>query len=250
VKSVGLLLIALLIPGLVHAQAPRSGSPAPPAARPSTPPPTRPSTPPPIVFPFPPLMPPPAGGLTPGTPFVPTDVTQPPRDLFLVNGRFNPYKPRPFPPGLGVAGGYGGYPVGGAYPTPETTSPWQNGSGLLRLSVTPGSGQVFVDSYYVATVDDIDAQRGMTLPVGPHRVEIRAPDYQTLTFDVRIDPNQTVTYRGALERVVPPAPRAAPTAASTRMYVIPNCYLGNIPPRPDRLPAGCSVKQVRIVGEK
>ena len=193
-------------------------------------------------------MAPPAGGLTTGFPFVPTDPTQPPRDLYRVNERFNPYQARPHAP---VIIGYGGsYPLGDY--TASTAPPRPAAaplSGLLRLSVTPLSAQVFVDSYYVGTVNDIDTDRGLILPVGPHRVEIRAPDYQTLTFDVRIDPSEPVTYRGALERIRQPVPSAPPSAAATRMYVIPNCYLGNVPPRQDRLPPGCSTKQVRIVGD-
>ena len=72
----------------------------------------------------------------------------------------------------------------------------------------------------------------------------------TVAFDVRIESNETVTYRAALEpsRRQPPARAAAPPGPA-RMYVIPNCYLGNIPPRQDRLPSGCSTKQVRVIGE-
>jgi hypothetical protein len=239
---VRVVLLVVLLPGIAAAQARGSSQ-----SRPST----APSVPPPIVFPFPPLMAPPAGGLTPGTPFVPTDLTQPPRDLYRVDGHSNPYQPRPLPPPRGT---FGGYPVGDTYvpaPSEIPTSSWRTGSGLLQLSVTPASGQVFVDSYYVGTVEDIERQRGLTLPVGPHRLDIKAPNYQTLTFDVRIDPNDTVTYRGSLERAQPPVQNRPPaTAAATRMYVIPNCYLGNIPPRPDRLPAGCNISQVRIVGDK
>jgi hypothetical protein len=34
------------------------------------------------------------------------------------------------------------------------------------------------------------------------------------------------------------------------MYVIPNCYLGNIPPRANRLPSGCDIKQVQVLAPK
>ena len=80
--------------------------------------------------------------------------------------------------------------------------------------MTPASAQVFIDSYYVGTVEDIDAQRVLRLEAGPHRIEMRAPEYRTLTVDVRVLPLETVTYRGALEPVRPqaattPAPAAA-----------------------------------------
>jgi len=40
------------------------------------------------------------------------------------------------------------------------------------------------------------------------------------------------------------------SAAATKMYMIPNCYLGNIPPRANRLPQGCDIKQVQVLGPK
>ena len=122
-------------------------------------------------------------------------------------------------------------------PTPST--------GLLRLAVAPSSAQVFVDSYYMGTVEDVNAQRVLELEAGPHRLEIRAPQYQTLTVDVRILPLETVTYRGTLEPTRAPAP--PPAGPPTVMYVIPNCYLGNLPPRQSRLPSGCDVKQVQVL---
>jgi hypothetical protein len=121
-------------------------------------------------------------------------------------------------------------------------------TGLLRLAVTPASAQVFVDSYYVGTVADVDAQRVLQLEAGPHRLEFRAPQYRTLTVDVRVSPMETVTYRGALDPDrPPPAVVPAPAAPPTVMYVIPNCYLGNLPPRQNRLPSGCSAKDVQIL---
>ena len=211
--------------------------------------------PPPFVVPFQQPPPQPAGGLTTGFPFTPIDRFNPPRDLFRVPGHV--FRSRPHQPiAGGFIGGYAGYAgpyVGDMTPAseaaranPEAGSP----PGMLRFAVTPLSAQVFVDSYYVATIEDIDRQRVVLLPPGPHRVEIRAADYQPVTFDVRIESNETVTYRAALEPSRREAPaRAAAPAGPSRMYVIPNCYLGNIPPRQDRLPSGCSTKQVRVIGD-
>jgi len=156
----------------------------------------------------------------------------------------------------GFVGGYGGYAgpyLGDTTSTPEAAGRTPEAApppGMLRFAVTPLSAQVFVDSYYVGTIEDIDRQRVLLLPPGPHRVEIRAPGYDPVVFDVRIESNETVTYRAALA----PSPREAPAHAAApagpaRMYVIPNCYLGNIPPRQDRLPSGCNTKQVRVIGD-
>ena len=49
-------------------------------------------------------------------------------------------------------------------------------------------------------VNDFDGSfQRMELEVGPHHIEIRAPGYQTIVFDVRIEFGETVTYRGELQ---------------------------------------------------
>ena len=244
------IVVALVLSTVVGAQrpaAPRTTTPQPsvppstpqPSVPPSTP---RPSVPPPITFPLPPLMPPVGGGLTAPVPFAP-----PARDLFRARQPFNTRPLKSFAP-FG-----GGAYFGPVYGFPEsltsgTVMPPQ-AIGMMRFDVTPESAQVFVDSFYAGTIADIEAQRVLTLAAGPHRIELRAAGYQPVTFDVRIDPNDTIVYRAALERERTPAtaPAAARPTGPTRMYVIPGCYAGNMPPRADRLPSGCDVKQVRVI---
>jgi hypothetical protein len=207
----------------------------------------QPSVPPPIVFPFSPLMPPPAGGLTSPVPFTPTDPTRPAGDLYRLSSG-EPFNTRPLRP---VA------PYGGAFFGPVYTAPEPVGvsgrvaglpsTGMLRFDVTPAATQVFVDSFYAGRIADIDDQRVLTLAAGPHRIELRAQDYEPVTFDVRIDPNETTVYRNALERARPSAPAEPRPVGPSRIYVIPGCYAGNLAPRADRLPAGCDVKRVRVI---
>ena len=103
---------------------------------------------------------------------------------------------------------------------PESVTPGQMmpppAIGLLRFDVTPRSAQVFVDSFYAGTIADIEAQRVLTLAAGPHRIELRAAGYQPVTFDVRIDPNDTIVYRAALERERTAATAAARPTGPTR----------------------------------
>ena len=207
----------------------------------------QPSVPPPIVFPFPPLMPPPAGGLTSPVPFTPTDPTQPARDLYLVPAG-EPFRSRPRVPTSFGGGAYFGpiYTTPDAVATPGRASPVPV-SGMLRFDVTPASADVFVDSYYAGRIADIEEQRVLTLAAGPHRIELRANEYEPVTFDVRIDPNETKVYRAALDRARPSALPGPRPAGPSRIYVIPGCYAGNLPPRADRLPAGCNIKQVRVL---
>ena len=74
--------------------------------------------------------------------------------------------------------------------------------GALRLKVKPVEAAVYVDGYYVGVVDDFDGMfQRLRIEAGSHHIEIRAPGYETLTFDVRIDEDKTTTYRGALVRL-------------------------------------------------
>jgi hypothetical protein len=76
----------------------------------------------------------------------------------------------------------------------------QGGRGGLKLKVEPTNAEVYVDGYYMGTVDDFDGTfQKLELEVGAHHVEIRAPGYQTIAFDVRIEFGDTVTYRGELQ---------------------------------------------------
>ncbi|MBI2186292.1 MAG: carboxypeptidase regulatory-like domain-containing protein [Acidobacteria bacterium] len=96
--------------------------------------------------------------------------------------------------GYGYGGyGYGGYGYGSSFSTFDI--------GELRLDVSPRHAQVFVDGYYAGIVDDFDgAFQGIRLAPGAYRIDITAPGFETLTFDVRIAPGQKVRYRGDLYR--------------------------------------------------
>ena len=96
----------------------------------------------------------------------------------------------------GYYGGYGGY--GSYYPRPFSTFDL----GELRLDVSPRHAQVFVDGYYSGVVDDYDGMfQALKLESGTYRIEIVAPGYETLTFDVRISPEQKIRYQGELRRL-------------------------------------------------
>jgi hypothetical protein len=111
----------------------------------------------------------------------------------------------PFSPWYGSYGSYGNYGYGGAYGYPGygySSSYSVIADGELRLKIKPRDAQVFVDGYYVGIVDDFDGvfQR-LHLPSGPHRIEVRAPGFETLTFDVQIRFDETTKFEGDLRRV-------------------------------------------------
>ena len=94
----------------------------------------------------------------------------------------------------GVWGPYGWYPpFGYAYGRPYSS---------LRLQISPRDTEVFIDGYYAGIVDDFDGifQR-LHLDSGPHRIEVRAPGYEPLVFEVRITPDHTTTYQGEMKRI-------------------------------------------------
>jgi hypothetical protein len=143
--------------------------------------------------------------------------------------------------------GTGGYAPYDIYaPTIPENAQVDPAQGRLALTVTPSSTQVFADGFYMGTVADFQ-DRGLWLPVGPRRIELRAEGYDSVTFDVRIVEDRPVEYQRNLASVAPrsEAPRVA--AVPKTFYVIPGCYAGDTPPQMNRLPNGCSTRTVRTV---
>ncbi len=113
--------------------------------------------------------------------------------------------------------------------------------------------QLFVDGYYVGTLDDVGGE--LRLETGPHRIEMRAPGYETSEVDVRIPFDRSITYRGALKPLNDkPAPEALVTASADvasvtprTFYLIPGCYVGNVPPKDVNLPAMCDLGRLITV---
>ena len=97
-------------------------------------------------------------------------------------------------------------------------------SGRLKLKVKPRTAKVYVDGYFVGTVDQFDgAFQKLTLNGGQHKVEIRAEGYETAEFDVLITPEKTVTFQGELKRRSP-VNRLVVNACSGRVAAISGIY--------------------------
>lgn len=151
-------------------------------------------------------------------------------------------------------GGYYAVPYGGAgyYPAePEsatTIAPHAEPvgvvtTGTLRLEITPSvTMQYYVDGYPIGTSAELG--HDLELNAGARRVEIRAEGYKPLTFDTRIRVGGEATYRGTLERLTDDQPNAPKPTGPKTMYVIPGCYMGNVPPDRDALPKGCDARRM------
>ncbi len=108
-------------------------------------------------------------------------------------------------------------------------------TGRLTLDVEPATAQVFADGYYVGLPDDFSAARGGgLLEAGPHRIDVSAAGYEPMTLDLMVTAGQPVTVRALLKALPPPT-----TVPPTTFYLIPGCYMGNIPPKDAHLPATC-----------
>ena len=134
-----------------------------------------------------------------------------------------PYGPYyyPYRPGLSLGFGYYGYPgyyspYAYGYPYPAYGYGYGYGSGYgyggyasrayggVRIDVPQRDAEVYADGYYVGVVDNFDgALQQLNLEPGPHRIEIREPGFQTVSFEVYVEPGRTITYRSALRPAQP-----------------------------------------------
>lgn len=76
--------------------------------------------------------------------------------------------------------------------------------GGVRIAVPQRNAEVYSDGYFLGTVDQFDGTfQQANLEPGAHRIEVRAPGFQTLDFDVNVEPGRTITYRTAMRPVQP-----------------------------------------------
>jgi hypothetical protein len=174
-----------------------------------------------------------------------------------------------FPPRPGFFAGHGGYVPGAVYGYAGAYDPYVSMltpeeqlyyryverrfpilSGGLVLETLPDLTQVFIDGFFVGVAEEFGLRgHPMDLAIGPHRIELRAPGYETVSFSVNIEPNTIVRYRGDLQSLSRPMPivvlLSRPAPPPKTLYIIPNCYAGDKPPVASALPEGCSVKNLR-----
>lgn len=105
----------------------------------------------------------------------------------------------------GTLGGYyGGYgnPYGGYQGGYGAGSYSRVGTGSVRLKIKPRDAEVYVDGYYVGTVDQFDGMfQKLNIDGGSHRIEIRSEGREPIQLDVLVTPGETITYKGELKRI-------------------------------------------------
>ncbi len=138
-------------------------------------------------------------------------------------GYANPYGYPPYdgyyPPSGYPATSYPAYPPASGYPPRSNyppsayrsdrqeapgsidVQPGQVNTGGLSFEITPTTAQLFVDGTLVGAVGQFTpTTQPLGLPAGRHQIEVRAPGYRTMLFDVEIIAGQVIPYQGALER--------------------------------------------------
>jgi hypothetical protein len=107
--------------------------------------------------------------------------------------------PLVYDPMFGGDDWYGGSGYGGGTYSQGTRDEDQ---GSLRLKIKPRDAKVYVDNYFVGTVDSMDGVfQKLPLNGGRHRVTIKADGYEPEEFDVMITPSETATYEGDLKKI-------------------------------------------------
>jgi hypothetical protein len=109
-----------------------------------------------------------------------------------------PYRPYVYRPRFGIGIYYGD---GGSYPYGYTPRGYYDPLpgrfyGGVRITDAPREAQVFADGYYIGIVDDFDGVfQHANLEAGTHRIEIQAPGFESVAFDVMVQPGRTITFR-------------------------------------------------------
>jgi hypothetical protein len=140
-------------------------------------------------------------------------------------------------------------------PLPEPPpAPVAPATGRLLVELQPDvDPQVFIDGYFVGTLDDTGGD--LPLEPGVHRLDLRADGYEPLAVEVQIVADRSTRYRASLVRgsalpdnalggIGPTARDSTPPPAT--IYMIPGCYIGNMPPQQISLPAGCDPARVSV----
>jgi hypothetical protein len=91
-------------------------------------------------------------------------------------------------------GSYPEYPQGSAY-----AAPGPQAIGGMSFEFSPANAAIYVDGQYVGPVGNFaPSSAPLSLAPGRHNVQLQAPNYVSLTFDVDIVAGEVIPYRGSL----------------------------------------------------
>ena len=71
--------------------------------------------------------------------------------------------------------------------------------GGISFDIQPYDAEIYIDGHYAGCVADYSPYEGpLTLAAGRHWIELRAPGYRRLSFEITVVPGQVIPYRGSL----------------------------------------------------
>jgi hypothetical protein len=174
--------------------------------------------------------------------------------VFLARPYYRPFYPRPYyrtylySPALygfyggfaGWYGGYGWYPYYAgfypfAHPYPYAYGRYYDYGSAAQLKVQPREAQVYIDGYFVGTVDDFDGwlQRLRVAP-GGHDLTIYLPGHRTYSQKVLFRPGATVRVEHVMQPLGPGEPEEPKPAPQPRARSVPPGPRQTPPPVPSR----------------
>ena len=149
---------------------------------------------------------------------------------------------------------YPSYPIEDSAPEPGTVvvssgTPDDEPHGFLRLRVLPRTADVYVDGALSGTVDDFGGSGERMLPAGTHRIELAAPGFARLTFDVRVPANDTVTFTRELESARRDADATGREGGDSPQGALhrPALLHRRPPPAPERSAGRSHLDDVRVI---
>jgi|SRR6185369_1918134 len=81
------------------------------------------------------------------------------------------------------------------------TTPANDEKGVLHFRVKPRKAEVYIDGTLVGSANEFEGLfHKLKLEPGVHRLELRASGYVPLMVNIRIQPGESITYRGELEK--------------------------------------------------
>lgn len=106
------------------------------------------------------------------------------------------YPPSSYPlPGSTYPDPYG-YPSSGSVAISPSTP-----AGGVSFDIRPADAAIYIDGEYIGVVGDFSpTMQPLTLVAGRHRIELRAPAFEPLVFDVDIVPGEVIPYQGTMRR--------------------------------------------------
>jgi len=123
------------------------------------------------------------------------------RPRFSIGFGINVGFPVPFPVGFSIGAGYGAPYSYGAYGYGGSVGVVAGAPayGGVSFEIDPPYAQIVVDGTYVGDTGSFGAtSQPLTLAAGRHRIEIQAPGFVPVVFDLDVLPGQVIPYRGAM----------------------------------------------------